>query len=82
MVDEIPGKDLVQISLSIDIEIGVDTRLPKGLAPIPLVAMSSHQYLPYSPIPFGEQGLKVGPFGKIKDHFHPPLPMNPPLNHA
>jgi hypothetical protein len=37
MVDEIPGKDFIQIPLSINIEVRVDIRLPKGLDPVSMM---------------------------------------------
>jgi hypothetical protein len=37
VVDEIPGKDFIQIPLSINIEVRVDIRLPKGLAPVSMM---------------------------------------------
>ena len=46
VIDEIPGKDFIQIPLLVNIKVSVDIRLPKGLAPISVIAMCDHQYLP------------------------------------
>src|SRR4030042_6378012 len=77
MVDEVPGKDFIQIPSPVDKEVGIEARLTEGLFPVPLMAVSGHQYLPPPPISPRKQGLDISPLGKVVDHLDILFPSDP-----